>query len=133
MTRLEMMKMGKEVLEMIEAVGLANVATADLTGRPNVVPKGSIKAVDDETLLYADLFPGTTRDNLEENPRIALSFVDVRRMKGFQIKGRAKVLTSGDVFERTCEAVASLPFQLPRPYAAVIISVDEVRDLAPGS
>ena len=127
------MRMERKVIELIGAVGLANVATATMDGVPNVVPKGSIKVVDEETLLYADLFPGTTRDNLEENPRIALSFVDAGSMKGYQIKGRVKVMTAGEVFERTCEEIAAMPFPLPRPYAAVIISVDEVRDLAPGS
>ena len=46
---------------------LAWVATASRDGEPNVTPKGSLKLLDDQHVVFADLFSLKTRKNLEEN------------------------------------------------------------------
>mgnify|MGYP005851940123 CR=1 FL=1 len=63
-----MAKMPKEVVEFFQQdpVKVPKViATVDANGVPNVVPKGSLMAVDEETIAYADLAPGKTRSNLK--------------------------------------------------------------------
>ncbi len=110
----------------------AFVATASEDGTPNVVTKGSIQVLDNEHLVYADLFPGKTTENLKKNPRIAVAFVDSKGFKGIQIKGTAELIDSGDLYERMVEFIEKLPMNLPKPRYAVKIHIDEIYDLTPG-
>ncbi len=52
------------------------VATASKSGMPNVAIKGSLRILDDEHLMFADLFSLKTRKNLEENPQVAVMVFD---------------------------------------------------------
>ena len=64
------------------------VATATREGVPNVTPKGTVKVLDDQHLIFADLFSLKTRQNLEQNPQVAVTVIDPATKKGYQIKGR---------------------------------------------
>ncbi|MDD1767456.1 MAG: pyridoxamine 5'-phosphate oxidase family protein, partial [Methanomassiliicoccales archaeon] len=77
-----MAKMSKNVMEFIKSARPAFVATASKNGVPNVAPKGSLNVIDDETLLFADLIPGKTRNNIAENPNLAIAFVDPKTREG---------------------------------------------------
>ncbi len=127
-----MAKIEKGVKALIEEVNLAYVSTSSKDGVPNVAPKGSMRLMDEETLLFADLFPGKTSENLKENSNISVAFVKPDTFEGYQVKGRAELLTSGDIYEKTVEAISKAPMDLPKPHAAVVIKVDKVYNLAPG-
>lgn len=127
-----MAKIEEGVKALIEEVNLGYVSTATKDGVPNVAPKGSIRLMDEETLLFADLFPGKTSENLSENPNISVAFVKPDTFEGYQIKGKAQVMTSGKIYEKTVEAIKNAPMDLPKPHAAVVIKVEKVYNLAPG-
>ena len=109
---------------------LAFIATADKQGNPNVGPKGSMEVVDDATLAYAEGTAEKTLRNLRENPNVALVAVDRERHNGFQIKGTAKLLDSGGLFEQI--ARRSEERGRPRPKYVVEIAVDEIYSVKPG-
>lgn len=69
---------------------------------PNVVPVG-FKWIDGDRLLVADLFLGKTRQNIQENPEVAVTVAVLGPKRGFQIKGMAQVLTQGVEFARVKE------------------------------
>ncbi len=119
----------KEIQDFIPGK-MAWVATADASGRPNAAPKGSMQIIDDQTLLYADIFPKKTSDNLEKNPQIAVSIVDGG--KGYQFKGRAEQLKAGQAYEQIKAVLAEKFPGLPTPKCAVRITVEEVYSLTPG-
>ena len=75
------------------------VATASKAGEPNVTPKGSLTLLDDQHIIFADLFSLKTRRNLQENPQVAVTVIDGGTAKGYQIKGQAEMLTAGSLFE----------------------------------
>ena len=50
-----MAKIPKEVQEFLKGK-MAWVATAAPNGMPNTTPKGSVKIIDDEHVVFADLF-----------------------------------------------------------------------------
>jgi predicted pyridoxine 5'-phosphate oxidase superfamily flavin-nucleotide-binding protein len=127
-----MAKMSKEIMDFVTKTKPAYVGTASKDGMPNIAPKGSLTVIDDETLLYADLFAGKTRCNLEENNKVTVAFVDPQTMRGFQLKGKAQVLTTGKIYEETCKKIASLPMKLPKPESVVVIKVQEIYHLSPG-
>ena len=71
---------------------LAFVATSDGKGIPNVVPKGDIAILDDKHIVFADLYSHQTKNNLTKNPNIAITVVNPASYKGYQLKGKAKII-----------------------------------------
>jgi hypothetical protein len=111
---------------------LAWVATASSTGEPNVTPKGSLKLLDPQHVVFADLFSRKTRQNLLENKRVAVTVADPSTGKGYQLKGTAELVESGQVFEDTSRHVQQLQKGLPAPRYVVKITVDAVFDQSAG-
>ena len=92
--------------EEIRAVCESNhgyFATASMDGKPNVVPVGLVKAMDDDRLLIVDVLFNKTRKNLQANKRVALAVTDMRRLMGIQLKGRMEIVTEGPLFEKSHE------------------------------
>ena len=108
------------------------VATASRDGEPNVTPKGTLKLMDENHVLFADLFSLKTRRNLLENSKIAVTVVDAATAKGYQLKGTAEIITSGPVFEDTSKQLKESPKGLPPLHHVVKITVDAVFDQSVG-
>ena len=111
---------------------LAWVATASPDGTPNVTPKGSVKLLDEHHVVFADLFSLKTRKNLEENKKVAVTVADTATGKGYQIKGTAEILDSGQLFDETAEQLKASPRQLPPMHHLVKIAVESVFDQSVG-
>ena len=118
-----MAKLTSEMKAMIEQQ-LAIVATAGKDGIPNVGPKGSLHVVDDETLVYSEGTGEKTLKNLKENSHVAVIVVDREKSDGYQIKGTAELLDSGELFERAARRQEER--KRPRPKYAVKIGVEEI-------
>ena len=122
-----MTKIPKEVQEFLSGK-MAWVATAAADGMPNTTPKGSVKVIDDEHVVFADLFSRKTRGNLRENTKISITVADEATYKGYQIKGSAEILESGALFEQMAEELKKAPMELPPLQYAVRITVESVYD-----
>jgi predicted pyridoxine 5'-phosphate oxidase superfamily flavin-nucleotide-binding protein len=79
---------------------LGFIATVCPDGTPNLSPKGTTAAWDDDHLVFCDLRSPGTVANLRANPSIEIDVVDQLVRKGYRFKGTAVVHTDGDVFER---------------------------------
>lgn len=79
--------------------GFISVATADLNGQPHTVPK-YIVGIDKGFIYLADYVIGKTFQNLNINPRISLSTMDVKTLEGLQINGIAKIITKGPKYKK---------------------------------
>jgi predicted pyridoxine 5'-phosphate oxidase superfamily flavin-nucleotide-binding protein len=108
------------------------VATASPDGVPNVTPKGSLRLLDGEHLLFADLFSLKTRANLEQNPKVAVTVIEPGSPHGYQIKGTAEMFDSGPLFDQTVQAIKEKMPALPRPKYVVKITVESVFDQSAG-
>ena len=126
-----MAKIPKEVQEFLKGK-MAWVATAASDGMPNTTPKGSVKIIDDEHIVFADLFSRKTRENLQANPKVAVTVADMTTYKGYQIKGSAKILESGLLFEQVAEEIKKAPMKLPPLQYVVQITVEAVYDQSVG-
>ena len=88
----------QEVREFVNQAKLGFIATVCPDGTPNLSPKGTTIAWDEDHLAFADIYsPGTT-SNLLINPSIEINVVDVFTRKGYRFKGIAEVLHKGKVF-----------------------------------
>ena len=92
------MKLSEKAKELIGEIHPALVATADKTGKPNVSAKGSLRVLDSEHLLFADIASPRTIKNIRENPQVAVICLNATERKGCRIWGNAEVLVSGPLF-----------------------------------
>ncbi|MDL2226445.1 pyridoxamine 5'-phosphate oxidase family protein [Deltaproteobacteria bacterium OttesenSCG-928-M10] len=111
---------------------LAWVATADQNDLPNVAPKGTIEVLDDQTLLFADIFSAKTSAALKQNPKVAVAVVDAAKPEGYQFKGEAELISSGPLFDQVVAGLKEKAPQLPAPASVVKITVKEIYALTPG-
>ncbi len=111
---------------------MAWVATATRAGVPNVTPKGTVKILDAQHIIFADLFSLKTRRNLEENPQVAVTVIDPATAKGYQLKGTAELLSSGALFELMAGQLKQSNASLPAPKYVVKITVEAVFDQSVG-
>ncbi len=111
---------------------LAWVATAAADGTPNTTPKGSLRELDDQHLLFADLFSLKTRQNLEQNPKVAVTVIDPATNAGFQIKGMAELIVSGPLYDQVSEELRQKMPALPAPKYVVKIAVEAIYDQSAG-
>lgn len=124
-----MAKLTAEVKALIGAV-TPLVATCGGFGFPNVTPKGSLRVVDDETLVFSELAGGKTYHNLKDRPSASVLVLDLEKKAGYQIKGSAKIMDQGELFNAAVEqskARAGRP-----PQYVVRIDVAEVWSVWPG-
>ncbi len=108
------------------------VATASKDGLPNLSIKGSLRMLDDEHLVFADINSKKTRRNLEENPRAAVMVYDATSRRGFMIRGTCEMFPNGPLYEQTAAAIHKAMPQLPPPQYVVRITVESVWDQSAG-
>jgi hypothetical protein len=110
------------------------VATVGADGMPNVSIKGSGALLDDEHLYFADMFGRKTRENLQQDPRVAVGIHDPERKLAMQVKGHAELIDHGAVFDQVNGKLAAISEQLHLPPMKYVvrITVDSVWDMGPG-
>ncbi len=126
-----MAKIPEEVQEFLKDK-LAWVATASPDGMPNATPKGTVQLLDDEHLVFADLFSLKTRENLQKNPKAAVTVVDEKTRKGYQLKGSVELADSGPLFDKIFGQLEKKAKQPPKLKYVVKITVDSVYDQSVG-
>ncbi len=92
------MHLTPEMKRVITEERLAFVATVCPDGTPNLSPKGTIAAFNDEHLVFADIRSPATIRNLEENPSIEINIVDQFCRKGYRFKGKAQIVREGELY-----------------------------------
>src|SRR3978361_979614 len=78
---------------------LGFIATVCPDGTPNLSPKGTTLAWDDDHLVFADICSPNTIANLRQNPVLEINVVDTRMRKGYRFKGTATIHGEGPKFE----------------------------------
>ncbi len=109
------------------------VGTASADGMPNIAIKGSLRVLDDGHLLFADLFSRKTRQNLEQNPKVAVMVSDAETHEGYILKGTAELLADGPLYTQVSQELARSPKKLPVPKYVVKIAIEEVYDQSLGA
>ena len=124
--------MSKEVMEVFNDPSSAKVlATAGSTAlEVNAVPKGSLRAVNEDTIAFADIFGDKTNKNLQLNKKVSALAFKTSPVAGYQVKGTfLGYQTSGELFEGFAKMVKE---KINLDIRAVgTIRVDEVYAVAP--
>lgn len=130
-----MAALSAEMKRLVDWQRLGFVATVCPDGTPNVSPKGTVRVLDDDHLVFADIRSPGTVANLRANPSVEVNVVDQFVRKGFRFKGTAEVLEAGEEFERLVAFFEEGGvFDAPRRIrAVVVVHVAETRPLiSPG-
>jgi uncharacterized protein len=88
-----------EIKDFVNKVKLGFIATVSPDGTPNLSPKGTTTAWDDNHLVFADIQSPNTVLNLSSNPAVELNVVDMFTRKGYRFKGIATVHPAGEFFD----------------------------------
>ena len=105
-----------------------------LNDNPNVVPVAFKGVSESGELLIGDVFLETTLKNvLENNGEIAISAYDASSLEGYQIQGKAKYVTEGEVVDMFKEQVSAMFNGAATAKGALIVSVDRVIVTTPGA
>ena len=95
-----MAKISDEIKHFLERQKLGFVATISPDNTPNVSPKGTILAWDDEHLIFADIRSPQTISNLENNSSVEINVVDPILRKGYRFKGKGMILKDNEEFSK---------------------------------
>lgn len=148
------MKLGEEIIFFFQNQGFATVTSVDAKGFPHASCKGIVKIEPDGKVYILDLYLAKTRENLKQNPRVAVTAIDEHKFKGYSLKGEAKIVPAdklgSDILEAWEARVTGRATQrllknikegkghprhpeamLPKPKYMLEVKVEEVVDLTP--
>ena len=101
------------------------VGTVDSKGVPNIAPRFVVAVLENDKLLFADVFKNKTFDNITGWKKVTVSIMDNETMGGFQLKGEAEEVTDKELVSRADASLQEhgLATKLQRAW---ILSVNEV-------
>lgn len=120
-----LVKVPEDVRKTFEKSRVIPMATADLTGKPNVILVGMWWWEDEETLVVVNNYLNKTLKNLKANPRVAFVGRDGENRKCFQIKCSADIQDEGPLYEKGREMATGRERAMPGK-AVVVLKVDEI-------
>ena len=119
-----------DVREAIDRAVLCWLSTSTPDGHPSVSPKEIFLAGAGRNVLLANIAsPGSAR-NIKANPRACVAILDIFRQKGWQLYGRAEVISSGQpAFDELAPGLLELAGDA-FPFRALFrIEVDEIKEI----
>lgn len=132
-SNMEVNKMLNENVKKLLETSMWDLATCT-NGEPNVVPVAFKFVTDDGKLAVGDVFLETTLNNIKaNNGRIAISVYDARSLEGYQIKGSAEYLTSGEIVDTFKQMVEKMFNGAAAAKGALLITPEKVIVTTPGA
>jgi predicted pyridoxine 5'-phosphate oxidase superfamily flavin-nucleotide-binding protein len=86
------MKLTTEIKEYIDRSVLCWLATVSPENIPNVSPKEIFNYYETDKIIVANIASPQTVQNIKQNENVCISFIDILVQKGFQVKGKAKII-----------------------------------------
>ena len=90
------MKLRTEIKEYINRSVLCWLATVSNENVPNVSPKEIFNYYGTDKIIIANIASPQTVRNIKQNENVCVSFIDILVQKGFQVKGKAKIIKKTD-------------------------------------
>ena len=125
-------KLSTELKKAIIKADLYPLATASISGLPNVVPIKLVFIENDNELWLVDNFMTKTLKNLRQNPAAALNILIPDEKISYQIKGHTRIETEGKNYNRMKKKVLEANPDHPAK-SLVIMHITEIFDCWPGS
>jgi predicted pyridoxine 5'-phosphate oxidase superfamily flavin-nucleotide-binding protein len=115
---------------IIRGTMLCFAATINADGSPNLSPKSTLAAYDDDHLLFANIASPGTVANLRRDPRIEINCIDIFARRGYRFTGHASVLSAGNAIYETLAAALKAEHGAAMPvHDAVLVRVHTARPI----
>jgi len=112
------MKLTTKIKKYINKSVLCWLASSSSDNFPNVSPKEIFTYYKDSIIIANIASPGTVK-NIQVNPQVCISFIDILVQKGFQLKGTAAIIKKSD---SEFEALEEILLQMTKgkfPFASI--------------
>lgn len=124
--------LNKSVINLLKN-SMWDLATCE-NGEPNVVPVAFKDVTEDGKLVVGDVFLETTLKNIQtNNGKIAISVYDAKSLEGYQIKGTAEYVTSGELVDTFKAMVEKMFNGAATAKGALVITPSKVIVTTPGA
>ncbi len=123
-----MKQISENVKKFLSTQKLGYVATVSENGIPNLSPKGTIIAWDENTLAFADIRSPNTIKNLEKNANLEINVVDPLLRKGFRFKGQGIIIKNGETYEAILSRYRENGIKSPIG-AIVLVGISEILEV----
>ena len=90
------MELTEENKEYINRSVLCWLATVSTENVPNVSPKEIFNYFGKDKIIVANIASPQTVRNIKKNENVCVSFIDILVQKGFQVKGKARIIGKTD-------------------------------------
>ncbi len=118
-----------EIKMYLERSVLCWLATVNEDGTPNVSPKEIFIPEGEKYILIAHVASPKSVRNIQVNPNVCLSFVEIFEQRGFKINGAARIVAPGD--HNYDERVAPLKHIATERFPVKAFIEIEVQKIAP--
>ena len=126
-----MVKITDEIVSLLAKEGNVVVAASvDATGIPNVSPRYVLMILDDEKLVFADMYMNKTFTNIKRWPKIAVAIVDKVNRGGFQLKGDVEEIKDPLIISQCAKKLKDLNFD-SLPVFVWALNVKEIYSIVP--
>ena len=92
----------QETKDFVNKQRMGFVATIGPANKPNLSPKGTTIALDDDHLAFTGIRSDQTISNLKINPNLEINVVDPIRRRGYRFQGTAKFFLMVKSLKRFC-------------------------------
>ena len=97
---------------------------------PNVSPKEIFSHYKEDQIVVANIASPQSERNIRGNEKVCVSFIDILVQKGFQIKGRAQIVSKGDPGFKEMELILTRMTSGKFPFFTITrIHVDRVKPI----
>lgn len=86
------MKLTAEIKDSLSTSVLCWLATSSAENIPNVSPKEIFSYFENDSIIVANIASPQTLRNIKQNKNVCISFIDILKQKGFQLKGTAEII-----------------------------------------
>lgn len=123
-----MEKISESIKIFLNKQKLGYVATVSEDGTPNLSPKGTIIAWDEDVLAFADIRSPNTIKNLEKNPNLEINVVNPLSRKGFRFKGKGTIILEGETYDAILSHYREIGIKSPIG-AIVLVAPSEILEV----
>lgn len=92
-----MVKISRELKQMIIDEDVIIVGTADEFGLCNISPRSTFH-VNDDNIYWFELFKHKSYDNFMRNPWVSVAVFNRNKLSGYQLKGKVSIVTDKEEF-----------------------------------
>lgn len=126
-----LVKVTDEIVQLIIREGnVVLVGSVDRLGTPNISPRYVMAILDDEKIVFADIYMNKTYSNVKSWPKITIAIVDKVNRAGFQLKGNAEEITDSSVIAQATQKLKEIGFT-SGPTIVWALNIKEIYSITP--